>query len=117
MAYLSGRPAWAVAVTGQAKEAGGRAAAGVGTLTASGGGSTGERSLAWARANRRTLDRIGIAAIAFILLWVVAGFWVALLGAALVAVLQFGLGLLGGNSNPSTEPGGQRPDGTAPPEG
>lgn len=98
-AYFVGRPAWAVALTGRATEAGGRAAAGVGSLAASGrtGTSSRETVAAWARANRRTLNVVGIGAIAFVLLWVVSGFWVALLGVALVALLEFGLGLLGGD--------------------
>jgi hypothetical protein len=85
-------------MVGQATQAGGRATAGVGTAAATARtGGTRESATGWARANRRTLNVVGVGAIAFVLLWVVSGFWVALLGVALVALLEFGLGLLGGD--------------------
>ncbi len=96
VAYFVGRPAWAVALAGQAAEAGGRAAAGAGAAASSArSAGTRETATAWARANRRTLNLAGIGAIAFVLLWVAAGFWIALLGVALVALLEFAIGLLG----------------------
>jgi hypothetical protein len=118
VAYFAGRPAWAVALGGRASEAGGRAAAGVGSMAASGaaGAPSRETATAWARGNRRALNWVGIGAIGFVLLWVVAGLWVALLGIALVALLEFGLGLLGADGAVSM---GDRSDGPsdAPVEG
>jgi hypothetical protein len=103
VAYLSGRPAWATQLAGRASEATGRAATGAGAPAQSGSAGAPSRETVggWARANRRTLNWIGIGAIAFILLWIMSGFWVALLGTALIGLLEFGLGLLG---EPKGEP-------------
>jgi hypothetical protein len=89
-AYLWGRPTWVVATTSYVGDAAGRAGSTAGATISEGvAGAAGrapdretlERTV---RGNRSAVERIGLGAIVFILVWLALGFEIALLGAALV---------------------------------
>ena len=90
VAYLWGRPRWAVAVASQVGDVAGRAGS-----TAAAAGSAGivaakDRQPTRAaleetvRDNRSIFERFGLAIIVFVVVWIGLGFEVALIGAALV---------------------------------
>ena len=99
-AYLWGRPAWVVtgarAVGGAAGQAGsavaGQAGAGRAGLTDS------------VRTNRATVERAGLAIIAFIVVWLVVGLEIAILAAALVAGFELVLGAIGSKTDEAVGP-------------
>ena len=79
--YLLGRPAWFVRLTERSRTTA-RGAAGAAAGTAA---TVSRTDLApMVREHRSTVERVGIAAIAFSLVWIAVGFEVALLGAVLV---------------------------------
>jgi hypothetical protein len=89
-AYLWGRPKWVVATTSYVTDSAGRAGSAAGA--AASGGAAGvagrapdldtiEQSV---RENRSLVERFGIGAIVFALVWIAIGLEIALLGAALV---------------------------------
>ena len=79
--YLLGRPAWFVRLTERSRSTA-RGAAGAAAGTA----ATASRAdiAPMVREHRSTVERVGIAAIAFSLVWIAVGFEIALLGAVLV---------------------------------
>ena len=89
-AYLWGRPKWVVAVTSGAGEAAGRAgsaaaAAGSAGIGAAAAGRPSRASLeASVRDNRASVERVGLAVVIFIVVWIALGLEIALVGAALV---------------------------------
>jgi hypothetical protein len=95
VAYLWGRPKWFVTLTsrvgGTAGQAG-TAAAGLASADEAGLGET-------VRTNRATVEKVGLAVIAFVVVWLVVGFEVALLAVALVAGLELILGAMSDKSN------------------
>ena len=71
VAYLWGRPKWVATTTSYVGDAAGRA-------------PDGQTMMRTVRANPPVIERIGLAAIVFVIVWVAIGLEVALLGAALV---------------------------------
>ena len=75
LAYLSGRPTWARRVVSGAGDAAGRAGPKVGAVAGSAAGAVTSASSNWESmsgavvANCATVERIGVATIAFIVLW------------------------------------------------
>lgn len=113
-AYLWGRPQWLVetseAVSGAAPGAASSAAASVASQGAAVPST--ERVTAVARAHRIRIERAGLVAIGFIVLWLAIGLGVALLGLALVIgweliVAQLKRGSLA--DDPGAEPGSDPP--------
>ncbi len=90
-AYLWGRPAWVV--TGAQAVGGVAGQAGSAVAGQAGAGRTGMTEVV--RDNRTTVERAGLALIAFIVVWLVVGIEVAILAAALVAGLELVLGAIG----------------------
>ena len=90
VAYLWGRPKWAVAVASQASEAAGRAGTTAAAAGTAGIAAAGEKRPSRAtvdetvRTNRASIERFGLAAIVFIVAWIALGLEIALVGAALV---------------------------------
>lgn len=90
VAYLWGRPQWAVAVASRAGDLAGRAGTSAAAAGSAGIGAAASRRPTRAaldqtvRDNRALVERVGLVAIAFILLWLAIGLEVALLGLALV---------------------------------
>jgi hypothetical protein len=79
--YLSGRPAWLVRLTDRSRStARGAAGAAAGTAATASRADVGPM----VRENRSTIEKVGIGAIAFSLVWLAVGFEIALLGAILV---------------------------------
>ena len=80
VAYVAGRPRWLVRLASRGSAAAGSAAsAGAGGVTAAAGGVAGA-----VPTDRNTLERVGVAAIVFAVVWIALGVEVALLGAVLV---------------------------------
>ena len=75
VAYLWGRPKWVTATTSYVGDAAGRA-------------PDGQTMMRTVRANPSVIERIGLAAIVFIVVWLAIGLEVALLGAALVIAFE-----------------------------
>ncbi len=102
LAYLWGRPAWVVSATSSVSGAAGQA----GSVVA-GGAAAGRAGLGdTIRANRQTVEKVGLVVIALIVVWVAVGLEAALLAAALVAGLELILGSLGGSAtSDSADPG------------
>jgi hypothetical protein len=104
-AYLWGRPAWVMsgahAVGGAAGQAGsavaGQAGAGRAGMTDA------------VRTNRDTVQRAGLAVIAFIVVWLAVGIEIAILAAALVAGLELVLGAIGSKDDGTEGSGGEPP--------
>ena len=88
VAYLLGRPRWAVSATSTATGAARQAGATAGAA-AVGGASAGRSGFTEAvRTNRAMVEKIGLVVVAFIVVWVAIGLEVALLVAALVIGLE-----------------------------
>jgi hypothetical protein len=88
-AYLWGRPTWVTATASYVGDAAGRAGSAAGAAASTGlapDRQTVERTV---RGNRPVIERIGLAAIVFLLVWLAIGLEVALLGAALVVAFEF----------------------------
>lgn len=100
VAYVAGRPAWltrtAGAASGVAAGAASSAAAGVssGAASVTGAAPSKEALAETARANRVHIERVGLVAIGFIVLWIAIGLEVALLGLALVIGWELIMGFL-----------------------
>ena len=105
IAYAAGRPAWltrtASAATGAASGAAAGAASGASTLAASASGAapSSETLAATARTHRIHIERIGLVAIAFVVLWLAVGPEVALLGLVLVVGWELVVNALGRGSD------------------
>jgi hypothetical protein len=106
-AYLWGRPKWFVATTSYVGEAAGRAgstagaAASAGVTGAAGRAPDRDTLAHTVRRNRPSLERIGLAVIVFILIWLAIGLEVAVLGAALVVGFELVLRALADDSDPT----------------
>jgi hypothetical protein len=110
VAYLWGRPAWAVSVASSAGGAARQAGATVGSTAATAGAGRagiGDTVLA----NRAIVEKAGLAIIAFIVVWLVVGIEVALLAAALVAGLELILGAMGSKDDGTGGSGDDPPAG------
>ncbi len=89
-AYLWGRPKWVESVASQAGAAAGRAGGAAAVAGSAAMGAAAERQPTRAtieetvRTNRASVERTGLAVIAFIVAWIALGLEVALVGAALV---------------------------------
>lgn len=101
IAFIAGRPAWLVSAAGRAGGATRQAAAGAGALAGSAVGQapSAQTTGDWARLHQRELRLAGLAVIGFIIVWATMGLEIALLAAALVALLEIGIGLLGGRKD------------------
>ena len=101
VAYVSGRPAWLVRLTSRASGAASGAASSAASSasgavsSASVSAPSAEAVAATAREHRGHIERIGLAVIAFVVLWLAIGPEVALLGLALLVGLELLLGMLG----------------------
>jgi len=90
VAYLWGRPAWAVSVAGVAGDTASRAGSAATAAGGAGVAAASERRPTRAsigdriRTDRAAVERIGIAVIVFIVAWIALGLEIALVGAALV---------------------------------
>ena len=99
-AYLWGRPAWVVS---SARVVGGAAGqAGSAVAGQAGAGRAGMTEAV--RTNRQTVERAGLAVIAFVVVWLVVGLEIAILAAALVAGLELVLGAIGSKPDETTTP-------------
>lgn len=111
-AYLGGRPRWATRLASGAGSAAGRAgtAAGAAAGTAAGTAVTAapsKETMAQAlTANRATVERTGVAAIAFVVLWLAIGLDIAILAAALYIGFEMVLHVLGSGPDDDTGSGG-----------
>jgi hypothetical protein len=89
LAYMSGRPRWARRVASSAGDAAGRAVPAAGAAAGSAAGAVTSASSSWesvgesVTTNRATLERVGVAVIAFVILWAAIGLDIAILAAAL----------------------------------
>ena len=82
VAYVAGRPAWLVRLTSRSR---GAVSATASRTASAAADARSEADLAGAvRQNRSAVERFGIGAIAFAVVWLAIGLEVALLGAALV---------------------------------
>jgi hypothetical protein len=117
LAYLSGRPAWAGRVTSSAGGAAVRAGSAAGSAVGSAAGAavvatpsraTMVEALA---AHRATVERIGIAAIAFVVLWLAVGLDIAILAAALYIGFEMVLRVLASPSDDDDNIGAAGGDG------
>ncbi len=110
-AYLGGRPRWATRLASGAGSAAGRAgtAAGAAAGTAAGTAVTAapsKETMAQAlTANRATVERTGVAAIAFVVLWLAIGLDIAILAAALYIGFEMVLHVLGSGPDDDTGSG------------
>jgi hypothetical protein len=101
VAVVAGRPAWLMSVAGSAGSTTRQAAAGAGAIAGSAvsqapsSQTTGD----WARLHRRELRLAGLAVIGFIVAWAAMGIEIALLAFALIALVEIGIGLLGGRED------------------
>jgi hypothetical protein len=118
IAYAAGRPAWltrtAAAASGAATGAASGAASGASTLAASASSAapSGESLAATARTHRAHIERAGLVAIAFVVLWLAVGPEVALLGLVLVVGWEMVVGLLArGSDDDAADPTGASGDG------
>ncbi len=88
-AYLAGRPRWVSRVASSAGGAAGRAGSAAGAAAGSAAGAavvaapSKETVSQTLTTNRATVERIGVAAIAFVVLWLAVGLDIAILAAAL----------------------------------
>ncbi len=91
VAYLAGRPAWFVRATSAASSAAGRGAASAGAAAAgaAGGVPTGEAATGWIASNREAVRWAIVGTVAFLIVWWVAGFEIAILAAAVVLLGEF----------------------------
>ncbi|MFL5673703.1 MAG: hypothetical protein ACJ779_01730 [Chloroflexota bacterium] len=104
-AYLAGRPRWVTTVASSAGGAAGRAGSAAGAAAGSAAGAaviaTPSRETVGRTvvANRATVERAGVAVIAFIVLWIAIGLDVALLAGALYIGFEMVLRVLGSPSD------------------
>lgn len=104
-AYLWGRPKWVVATTSYVGDAAGRAGSTAGAAAGAGVAGAAARTPNRAtlgkavRTNRASVERIGVAVIVFILVWLAIGLEVAVLGAALVVGFELALRALADDSD------------------
>ena len=110
VAYLWGRPTWAVSVASSAGGAARQAGATVGSTAATAGASRAGIGDT-VQANRAIVEKVGLAAIAFIVVWLVVGIEIALLAAALVAGLELILGAIGSKDDGTGSSGDDPPTG------
>jgi hypothetical protein len=91
VAYLAGRPAWLVRATSAASSAAGRGAASAGAVAAgaAGGVPTSEAATGWVTSNREAVRWAIVGTVAFLIVWWVAGFEIAILAAAAVLLGEF----------------------------
>jgi len=105
VAYAAGRPAWltrsAAAASGAASSAASGAASSASTLAASASSAapSGETMAATAKTNRVHIERVGLVAIAFVVVWLAVGPEVALLGLVLVVGWELVLSAFGRGSD------------------
>ena len=107
VAYVAGRPAWLVRLTSRASgSAAGAASAAAGAASsASISAPSAEAVAATARVHRVHIERIGLAIIAFVVLWLAVGPEVALLGLALIVGFELVLGVLDRGPDDDAETG------------
>ena len=101
VAYLAGRPSWLAALTTRGKPTTAAIQAGADSTTGTLIEVPRPSLVEMARENRRMLTQLGLGAVVFVVLWVVSGFWVALLAVLLLGLLQLGIGWLGGQDGAS----------------
>ncbi|MFL5683064.1 MAG: hypothetical protein ACJ77O_07975 [Chloroflexota bacterium] len=117
LAYLSGRPAWARRVTSSAGGAASRAGSAAGSAVGSAAGAavvaapSRETMAETLTANRATVERIGVAAIAFVVLWLAVGLDIAILAAALYIGFEMVLRVLASPTDDDADPGAAGGDG------
>ena len=105
-AYLWGRPRWVVAATSQARDVAGRAgstAAAAGSAGVAAAGSkrpSGETVQRTVREQRVSIERAGVAIIAFVVVWLALGPEIALLAAVLVVGFEVVLRAMAGAPDP-----------------
>ena len=124
-AYLWGRPKWVVATTSYVSDAAGRAgsAAGAGVAGAAGRAPDRDTLGTAVRTNRASVEKIGLAVIAFVVAWLALGLELALFGAALVIGFEFVMRALSddsGSGEGDTEPPDAEPpdaEGDSPADG
>ena len=101
-AYLAGRPRWLTRVASGAGSAAGRAGSAAGAAAGSAAGAAAnaapsrETMTQTLTTNRATVERIGVAAIAFVVLWLAVGLDIAILAAALYIGFEMALRVLAG---------------------
>jgi len=105
LAYLSGRPAWVSRFGSSAGTAAGRAGSAAGSAVGSAAGAavvaapSKETMAQTLTENRATVERIGVAAIAFVVLWLAVGLDIAILAAALYIGFEMVLRILAAGSD------------------
>jgi hypothetical protein len=105
LAYLSGRPAWVSRFGSSAGSAAGRAGSAAGSAVGSAAGAavvaapSKETMAQTLTENRATVERIGVAAIAFVVLWLAVGLDIAILAAALYIGFEMVLRILAAGSD------------------
>ena len=101
VAYLWGRPKWAVSVASSVSSTAGSKGSAAVAAASSGVGAAAERGPSRAsieeavRDNRSTIERYGLAVIVFVVAWIALGLEIALVGAALVVGFELVLRAIG----------------------
>ena len=104
-AYLGGRPRWVTRVASGAGNAAGRAGSAAGAAAGSAAGAavvaapSRDTMAQTLTTNRATVERIGVAAIAFVVLWLAVGLDIAILAAALYIGFEMVLRVLAAGSD------------------
>jgi hypothetical protein len=109
LAYLWGRPAWVTSAAGQVGSAAGQVGSAAGAAASAGAGATTAGG-----PSRRTIERVGILLIVFVVAWIALGLEIALVAAALLIGLELVLRALGPDDDGPESGAPAAPDGQAP---
>jgi hypothetical protein len=115
VAYLWGRPTWVVqASSAVAGAASGAASNATSSASSVAGAAPSRDALATtARTHRVRIERIGLVAIGFVVVWIAVGPEVAVLGLALIVGWELIVRALGGESDTESDTADPGPDATS----